>query len=235
MVSLSEIRRSPRQSLVEVTSRWGHTVDSRSTWQAIRDNYRANTWQDLLKYKFLNVTFFTGHDPFDSYGLTHIGGLRIDHQATERSRTSQRFYMWNAVGLVNFGWLAGLFLLWKRRWRSVAIPYAWWLIAAALANLVFWSAITFGPFETQTAHSSYADILLVSVGLIGLILALPRVFFVLLFLWQLFNFFVVWAWLLPERMAQPITLQWPMIIMGVAVTLVLVWLTLRQTNSQNAP
>ena len=157
-------------------------VDSRTTWQAISDSYRTTKWQDLVRYKLLNIAFLVGHDPFDSYGLTHVHGLHIDHEATERSRTSQRFYMWNAVGLVNFGWLAGAYLLWKKRGRATAIPYAWWLIAAALANLVFWSVITFGPFETQTAHSSYADILLISAGLLGLILALPRLFFVLLFL-----------------------------------------------------
>jgi hypothetical protein len=134
--------------------------------------------------------------------------------------------MWNAVGLVNAGWLAWLVLLMRRRQAGRAIPYADWLIAAALANLVFWSLITFGPYETQTAHSSYADILLLSIGLLSFVLTLPRVVFGVLFAWQLFNFFAVWVWSLPARIAQPISFEWPMVITGGIVTLVLVWMTL---------
>ena len=70
-------------------------------------------------------------------------------------------------------------------------------------NLIFWLMITFGPKETQTAHSSYADILLVSIGLISFVLTLPRVFYFLLFGWQLFNFFVVWVWSMPARIPPP--------------------------------
>jgi hypothetical protein len=109
----------------------------------------------------------------------------------------------------------------------LAIPYAGWLIAAALANLIFWVIITFGPRESETAHSSYADILLLSVGLMSFILTLPRVFYLLLFGWQLFNFFVVWVWSAPARIPPPVTLQWPMMTVGVGLTLVLLWLTLR--------
>jgi len=78
---------------------------------------------------------------------------------------------------------SGLLLLLNRRWRGggLAIPQAGWLIVVALANMVFWSVVTFGPDETQTAHSSYADILLLSVGLLSFILTLRE-----------FSFFCVW-------------------------------------------
>lgn len=203
-------------------------VDSRTTWEAIRDGYGSYPWRQIVYFKWQNVAHLAGEDFFNSYGLTDWDGRHIDHAATERSRTVQRVYMWNAVGLANVGWLAGLYLLMtKRRWAGLAIPYAGWLIAAALANLVFWSIITFGPKETQTAHSSYADILLVSVGLMSFILTLPRVCYLFLMGWQLFNFFVVWVWSAPARIPAPVTLQWPMFIAGVALTLVLLWLTLR--------
>ena len=205
-------------------------IDSRTTWQGIRDSYHSRTWDEIARFKWKNITFLAGRDFFHSYGLTDWKALQIDHAATDRSRFVQRFYMWNAVGLVNWGWLAGLFLVFKRPRPRLAIPYAGWLIAAALANLVFWSVITFGPNETQTAHSSYADILLVSIGLLSLILTLPRIFFLLLLTWQLLNFFVVWVWSLPARIAQPVVFQWPMIVSGVVLTLVLLWLTLRQRS-----
>jgi len=196
-------------------------VDARSTWETIRDSYHLHPWREIVWYKWSNLVFLGGKDFFDSYGLTARDGA-----AREKSRNAQRVYMWNAVGLVNAGWLAWLVLLMRRRQAGRAIPYADWLIAAALANLVFWSLITFGPYETQTAHSSYADILLLSIGLLSFVLTLPRVVFGVLFAWQLFNFFAVWVWSLPARIAQPISFEWPMVITGGIVTLVLVWMTL---------
>jgi hypothetical protein len=41
---------------------------------------------------------------------------------------------------------------------------------------------------------------------------------------------VVWVWSRPERIPLPITLQWPMIVLGVALTIVLVRLTLRKSD-----
>lgn len=202
-------------------------VDSRTTWEAIRDTYKSFPLGRIAYFKWENTLHLGGDDFFNSYGLTDWKGPRIDHEATERSRNAQRVYMWNAVGLANLGWLAGLFLLVKRRWKGLAIPYGGWLIAAALANLIFWLMITFGPKETQTAHSSYADILLLSVGLMSFVLTLPRVFYLLLFGWQLVNFFVVWVWSAPARIPPPVTIQWPMMIVGLGLTLVLLWLTLR--------
>ena len=207
-------------------------IDSRTTWQAIRDSYQSHNLNQIIFCKWLNVVYLAGEDLLNSYGLTAWRGPHIDHAATEHSRNMQRFYMWNAVGLANVGWLAALFFLIKRRHVTLAIPYAGWLVAAAIINLVFWSFITFGPYETQTAHSSYADILLLSVGLSGFILTLPRVFYLLLFAWQLFNFFVVWVWSLPARIAQPITFQLPMIAAGVALTLTLIYLTLKAEPEQ---
>ncbi len=197
-------------------------IDSRSTWEAIRDSYHAHTLSEIVSYKWINLVFLGGNDFFDSYGLT-----AWDRAAREKSRNAQRIYMWNAVGLVNAGWLAWLVLFIRGKRTGWAIPYAGWLIGAAFANLVFWSLITFGPYETQTAHSSYADILLLSIGLLSFILTLPRAVFVILFAWQLFNFFWVWVWSLPARIAQPISFEWPMMITGAVVTLVLVWMTLR--------
>jgi hypothetical protein len=173
-----------------------------------------------------------GHKFFDSYGLTDFKGGQIDHSATEESRIAQRHFMWNAVGLANFGWLAGLFLLMKRPRTQLAIPFSGWLMAAAMVNLIFWSLITFGPDETQTAHSSYSDILLLSIGLLSFVLTLPRIFYLLLFAWQLFNFWVVWVWSQPARILQPSLFQAPMFVMGVALAAGVLWWTLRRGNTQ---
>jgi len=86
----------------------------------------------------------------------------------------------------------------------VTIPYAGWLLAVALANFVFGRLITFGPYETQTAHSSYADILLLALACWALFSPCGALFSVLLLAWQVFNFFVVWVWFVPVRINQPI-------------------------------
>jgi hypothetical protein len=51
----------------------------------------------------------------------------------------------------------------------------------------------FGPGATVTTHSSYADILLLSVGLLGWILTLPRYAVAVVFLLQAVNLLVVWV------------------------------------------
>ena len=226
----------PGNRLLKMHLGGSHAVDSRTTWEAIRDSYHTHSLSEVIRYKWSNIVFLGGHKFFDSYGLTDFPGFQKDlparqqsREAREESRTAQRFYMWNAVGLVNLGWVAGLLLLLNRRWRGggLALPQAGWLIVVALANMVFWSVVTFGPDETQTAHSSYADILLLSVGLLSFILTLPRIFFLLCLAWQLFNFFAVWVLSLPGRLAQPITLEWPMIVFGVMLAALLVWLTVK--------
>jgi len=208
-------------------------IDARSTWQAIRDSYHERSWAEIANYKWLNIAFIAGEKFFDSYGLGDLSWLRIDHAATEKSRSAQGLYVWNGVGLVNAGWLAMLALAVKQRKQAVAIPYAGWLIIAALTNFLVWSLVTFGPRATLTAHSSYADLLLLSIGLLGFILALPRVFFLLLFAWQLLNFWVVWVWSLPARVWQPVAYQAPMIISGVLLAIALVWLTFRREAPAN--
>jgi hypothetical protein len=207
-------------------------LDSRTAWEGIRDSYHSHTWSELARYKWSNLTMLAGHKFFDSYGLTDFKGGQIDHSATEESRIAQRHFMWNAVGLANFGWLAGLFLLMKRPRTQLAIPFSGWLMAAAMVNLIFWSLITFGPDETQTAHSSYSDILLLSIGLLSFVLTLPRIFYLLLFAWQLFNFWVVWVWSQPARILQPSLFQAPMFVMGVALAAGVLWWTLRRGNTQ---
>ncbi len=211
-------------------------VDPRSTWQALRDSYRTHTWGEIAAYKWSNITFMAGDKFLDSYGLNGLQFTpwpNINHTATEQSRTAQRFTMWNAVGPLNIAWLAGLYLLLKRPRISFAIPFGGWLIIVALANLVFWSVITFGPTETQTAHSSYADILLISIGLLSFVLTLPRAIYFLLLAWQLLNFWVVWVWSAPARMPQPVALQWPTLILAIGFSLAVVWLSYIRAESSN--
>jgi hypothetical protein len=193
------------------------SVDSRSTWQTIRESYSSHTLGEIMRYKWSNVALIAGRNFLDSYGLSALrvkGGLHVDAGATEASRIAQREFIWNAVGIANIGWLAVAVVLLPGRRKLQPMPFSGWLIMVAVFNLVFWSFITFGPDETVTTHSSFADIVMVSVGLLGFLLALWRFVYLLALALQLFNFFAVWVWSLPARIATPVLIQVPLLALG---------------------
>ncbi len=188
-------------------------IDSRSTWQTLCDSYGSRPLGEIARYKLDNIALLAGHKFFDSYGLS--GGR-------EAARIAQREWIWNAVGLANFGWPAMAIVLLRKRRLEGAVPFGFWLMALAIFNMVCWSVLTFGPGETVTTHSSYADILLLSVGLIGFILTLPRWVYFLLLAWQIFNFFVVWVWSVPASLSPVILIQMPELVLGCMAAAVLV-------------
>lgn len=203
-------------------------VDSRSTWQAVKDAYTGHTTGEILRFKWSNLAFLLGRGFGDSFGLTDFstkGGLHIDPAAAESSRIAQREWIWNAVGVANLGWI-GFAIVFLRRMRGPAIRWSGCLILAALTDLVIWSVVTFGPNETTTTHSSFADILLLSVGLLGYLLALPRFVALIAFGLQVFNFFVVWVWsshgafAIPSHQAPNLAL----LIAGLAFATTLLWI-----------
>ena len=181
-------------------------IDSRSTWQAVRDSYHSLSWHDIATYKWANIKMLIGPHPF----LV---------AASEKARTAQREYIWNALGVLNAGWI-GLALLAFR--KSSAIRCSGLLLGMAVLNLLLWCFVLIGPSYTVTDHASYADLLLLSIGLLGFLLALPRAVVLSLFVLQIVNLSVVWAWLRPASAAGG-QLQIPLLIAGAVVALALAW------------
>ncbi len=221
----------PGNRLVKMHLAGDPDIDKRSTWRAIVDAYTGRTAKDIIAFKLSNVLTLEGHQPLDTFGLeavTLTGKVGIDRMAAEQSRIAQREWIWNAVGVLNLGWLAWLMFLLRRKQASAAIAYSGWMIAAALGNCLVWSLATFGPNATVTTHSSYADILLLSVGLIGFVLTLPRVFQAAIFSLQVFNLLVIWVWSPHQsfvfgssQLAGPV-LQWPLLLVGGLLALALI-------------
>lgn len=180
-------------------------VDSRSTWQAFRDSYGSHSLGTIARNKWGNLTGLLGPP----------------------SRIAQREYMFNAIGVVDAAWLVVPFFLMRKDARR-ALPRAGLLILIALLNILIWALVMFGPAQTFTTVSSYADILILCIGLLGFLLLLPPFVVATLFALEVLNFF---AWVFfkplalprPDNIAVAPTLQWPILIAGLLCTAALLW------------
>jgi hypothetical protein len=182
--------------------------DSRGTFEAIRDAYEHLDAQSVALYKLGNLKTLVGPAP----AAWHGGAARV----------AQREYIWNAIGIFNIGWIVALIQLLRRR-RLAHVPYAGAMIGAAMISLFVWCVMLFGPAQTFTEHGSYADILLLSLGLLGFVLELPPVVLIALLTLQTANLLLVWvafrpaSFTLPSRAVVAPELQWPMLILATAL------------------
>ncbi len=207
-----------------------YKVDSHTAWQAISDAYRARSFEEILHLKWSNVRELAGHQPLEPFSF----GKFIHRDLAVHSRIAQREWIWNALGLLNLGWFAGLGFLLQRRSYTTAIPHSRWLLAAALFNFLVWSFVMFGPNATVTTHSSYADIILLSLGLCGFLLALPGRAVLIVFGLQICNLLVVWAWFPPvASFPQGKRMEAPFLISGSAALLGLLWIFARACPTQS--
>jgi len=205
-------------------------IDSRSTWQAIRNAYASQSWAAIVRYKLENLRELIGPAPEKGAALDLI---RLDagdfHSRNwEASRVAQREYIWNAIGILNLGWIGGLALLLRKNKRSETFGSGL-LVTMAVVDLIVWSVVLFGPAQTFTEHSSYADILFLSIGLVGFLLSIHPLAGAVLLILELLNFFIVWVWVRPlplvlagNRILGP-HLQLPMLIAGLICTAGLLW------------
>jgi hypothetical protein len=205
-------------------------VEPSTTLEAIWRSYAAHSLGEIAALRWSNIRLLAGIKLFETFGLQDLtihDGLGINLAASEMSRYVQREFLWNALGLLNIGWLAGLFFLFRKR-ASPSIPHAGWLILVVAVNLLCWCLLEFGPSYTDTTSGSFADILLLGVGLLGFILKLPPPFVWGLLALQLFNFVVVWVWSPPYAFSSwagtsyIVSLQLPLLIFGTLLGALLV-------------
>lgn len=182
-------------------------IDPRPTWQAVRDSYSSLDVKTISSYKWANVKTLIGPHPF------RIG-------LSEEARNAQREYIWNALGVLNAGWPAVLFLAFRR--SKPALPCSGLLIGLAVVNLLIWCLVLIGPAYTLTEHGSYADLLFLSVGLLGFLLVLPRAAVLSLFALQVLNFFAVWVFIKPTLIRDG-QLQIGLLMAGAACATGLAW------------
>ncbi len=206
-------------------------IDSRSTWKAVRDAYTSITFKTYYRFKRANITNLIGREPLDTFGLGSIhlsDGVQLNRQELEHARLTQQTYIWNAIGIVNAGWPAALWLLLLRK-KQRALRYTGFILTACLVNFILWSMVMFAPRQTIVATSSFADILLLFIGLCGFLLVLPRMVVVLLFVLQLFSLFLMWILSPPNGLnvqansgVNPVLVV-PLLIVGLGLALRLAW------------
>ncbi len=106
-------------------------------------------------------------------------------------RLYEREHIFAALAWANLGWL---FVIWKvlqrRAMRLGAYPSI--VVAGAVASLVFWSLITWGPNETVVTHSAYAVDVVLFAALEIFIAGAPKWLSAVIVRAQCCDFVVVW-------------------------------------------
>ena len=200
-----------------------YSPDSRSTWRTIADAYGGHSWREIANFKLSNAVTLLGDNP-----LAVFVPKTFHRSAIVSSRRAQREWIWNDVGPLNAGWLGAIWLLFERRKRAPAVPCCGWLLAASIFNLIVWSMALFGPNVARIAHSSYADVILLGIGLCGCLLALPAAFALVVFALELWNLLVVWALFPPLASFPPGTaLEMPFLLFGILALGILIWIFAR--------
>jgi hypothetical protein len=190
-------------------------IDSRTTWQALEDRYSESTRKQIFSYKWQNVARLIGPGTLNGFGVQAVrwhDGVHLDSSSLEEARVDQRETIFNAIGILNVGWLALLVALARK--RMPAIPYSGWLLLIGFSNLLLWCVIIFGPSGTPVESSSYADLLIVMLGLSGFLLMLPRWVPVTVIALEVVNLLVVWLTFRPATPYIKTAIQWPLIVFG---------------------
>lgn len=223
----------PGNRLVKMHLAGLYSVDSRSLRQSITDAYRVRGWREILKLKWSNLTELFGEQPLRVLGLN---SFQLRRSEIMKLRIAQREWVWDDIGLLNVGWLGILWMFLKLRRGTPGVPYSGRLLAAPVLNLVVWSLVMFGPEATLARHSSYADLILLSLGLCGYLLTLPAmvVFFVLIL--ELWNLLAVWTWFPPvTSFPQQAKIEVPFLLSGALALGALLWILVRAFRDCDNP
>ena len=179
-------------------------VDSRTTWEAVRDAYSHTSVAMIFEYKWRNIKTLVGPRPTDGLGINtarDLLGFKTPGHNLETERLAQHDYLWNALGVLNIGWIVGLSLLVSH--RKPVLPQTGLLLLCSLFNLLLWACTFYFPEFTITAHCSYVEIFFLSITSISFLLTLPRVVTIGIYLLQIFVFWIVWIYSLPTNFSQP--------------------------------
>ncbi len=168
-------------------------IDSRTTWEAIRDSYAGLSREALIASKRANAgTLFGGS--FDSV-------LDVFTAPLLKRKVDEFFYVFRSLGILNVAWvLAPLAWLVRRRLPPHFKLLVVWLGWTAL-TAIFWTLALFIPASTILHSSSYAMMLSLFLLTIVFTLDLPIWLAWLVAGWHVVGFAATW---LPYSRSAPL-------------------------------
>jgi hypothetical protein len=202
-----------REHLAGKSKTWD---DSRPMWVNLLDAYKDLGPGEILANKWANVEvlFRASEQPGeDHYPWPPHGSPKpwpVDAISLRRCEFLCLFW---APGLLNLGWIAAAVLAWRRppvldRTLGIAAP------ALALASIVVWVLLMFGPGTTVVHQGSYATMLLLFASLAAWLAVLPGRLLYVVLIAQGILFSVTWLFTSP---ANNYGLPNPFLIVGAIV------------------
>ena len=207
-----------------------HSVDDRSSLQAIFDAYRSIRPSDAIANKWENVKTVVGQAPLLSSSFSE-GDSKLTLW-----RVGEREHVPKALGILNIGWLVAFAkILWRDRRLKLNKKAVVVILGAALIDLTVWSLVLFGPGQTTLTHSSYATMMLLFTGLSILVSELPRWLSSGFLLIQIISFITVWIVTTPPVSANTLPAVPNLFMIALAICLaVLIFKVLFQLSKQRS-
>src|SRR5262249_34982560 len=140
-------------------------IDDRSFSQALAESYTASSFTEIAGHKWANVQALVG--------LPWIEPRHIGEGWRAIWRNSEYYNVFRALGVLNVGWLV-LAVSRFRRVSGQTLVEARVLLAVALAGLLVWLLLMFGPGTTLIYQGALATVILLFVVLAAVVSTLRR-------------------------------------------------------------
>jgi hypothetical protein len=191
------------------------TIDGRSVGKALLDQYRRLSPGEVLENKWGNTVMLIGRPVVTP----------VDCSMTMlmcRWRKQEFFYVFKALGILNFGWVGLACALCGWLWSAgpVALRSVGAILVLGAVGLLVWVVLMFGPGTTLIHQGSYATMLLLFTGLAMAVATLPRWLWAVLFAAHLLSFALVWLPCPPGPLNGPILGVAAAATLGIALCLV---------------
>ncbi len=206
-------------------------IDSRTTWQTLKDQYGSLSMRQIAANKLENVV--------------RMLPSQAAFQNLQNWREAEFYLIVPAIGALNVAWLAFIAALVSRRWTAGDANRrdARSILCVALLGILIWVLLLFGGNSTgvnTTVHqNSYATMILIYVGLSMLALTLHRAAIIIVFFLQTVDFVVTWLVTTPSTVPWQERLRYaniPMITTSLvalaAIVAVVVWDAARDRNHE---
>ncbi|UBF28438.1 hypothetical protein K9N68_11520 [Kovacikia minuta CCNUW1] len=136
-------------------------TDTRPSLQTILDSYQQSSAAQIAHNKWENFKKLFNDLPGNA-------------NSSEARRTSEYYFVFRSLGILNVGWLVLLVALLKRSDSNGDFKRIGVVLAVCLFSLVFWVLAMFGAGVSEIHVGSYATMLLLFAALAAVLSKLPK-------------------------------------------------------------